>query len=320
MGVGLEELNLGHDFKTPGILRAGFDYQDLISIELLIRFFREPSLYNWIKVEATEAEYQSIDDIVACRPDGRLELRQVKFTPDPNATAAALDWEWLLAKKTSKARSLLQKWVPTTILHADRGTLASAALHTDRRPDSAFASVLSGPLVAYDKIPPAILTRIHIQLGNETDAKRFFEVFEFHHSEDVLEDLEYRLKAVLVPSDTNETGWLSLRKAVWTWATQKDRPGPGGKIRHLDLKQVIARRPTPIPQDFRVPAGYAPPDKAFDKSFLDRVRNNDGVHVLWGPPGRGKSKRTIECRRYLATTCSHEQSGSLRPQRDYREH
>ncbi|AOO81563.1 hypothetical protein BHK69_14850 [Bosea vaviloviae] len=282
-------MNLGHDFKTPGILRAGFDYQDLISIQLLIRYFREPSLYDWIKVEATEAEFQSIDDIVARRPDGRFELRQVKFTPDPTETAVALDWDWLLAKKTPKTRSLIQKWLPTTILHLDHGTLASASLHTDRRPGGTFAEALDDVLVVYDRIPHVVLSRIHEQLGNETDARRFFEVFEFHHSEDVLEDLEYRLKAVLVPSDTNETGWLSLRKAVWTWATQKDRPGPGGKIRHLDLRQIIARKPTPIPQDFRVPAGYSPPDKAFDNSFRDRVRNNDGVHVLWGPPGRGKS-------------------------------
>ena len=33
---------VGHDFKTPGLIRAGFQYQDLVAIEILINFLQTP--------------------------------------------------------------------------------------------------------------------------------------------------------------------------------------------------------------------------------------------------------------------------------------
>ena len=37
-----------HDFKTPGLIRAGFQYQDLVAIEILINFYRRRNLYAWV--------------------------------------------------------------------------------------------------------------------------------------------------------------------------------------------------------------------------------------------------------------------------------
>lgn len=280
---------MGHGLKKPGILRAGFYYQDLIGIEILIGYYRDASLYQWVCLEGGD-EFAAIDDVVACRPDGRFDLIQVKFTPDPAAPSTPLDWSWLLETTGGKrARSLLQKWAKTTLAHSAAGTLHTAAVRTDRRPDQTFTACLNGETVDFDKIPAAIQVRILAQLGDEAAARSFFANFAFRHSEPLLEDLEYQLKARLVPSDTNDAGWQSLTTAAWIWATHKHRPSPDGQVRHRDLVQIISRKPAPIPQDFQVPAGYAPPDSKFHQAFVQKVTQQDGTVVLWGPPGRGKS-------------------------------
>ena len=42
--VGIDLRKVSTQFKTAGILRAAFEYQDLVGIGMLIRFFRDPSL------------------------------------------------------------------------------------------------------------------------------------------------------------------------------------------------------------------------------------------------------------------------------------
>ena len=93
-------------FKTPGIVRTAFEYQDLIGIEILIHFFRDSSLYACVELECLDPNVGYLDDIVATRADGSLELVQVKFTVDPNKYP--LSWDWLMEAKprgTSLCRS-----------------------------------------------------------------------------------------------------------------------------------------------------------------------------------------------------------------------
>ena len=44
-----------------------------------------------------------------------------------------------------------------------------------------------------------------------------------------------------------------------------------------------------------MPTDYSVPDRAFDERFLSEVTSEDGVTVLWGPPGRGKSTYLSRC-------------------------
>ena len=134
----------GHDYKRTGLLRAGFQYQDLVAIEILINFYRQRDLYAWVQLEAEDQKFQSIEDVVACRPDGLYELTQVKFTADPDAPANHLSWKWLTENGGTRRKSLLQKWGPTTLHHKAAGTLAKAALKTDRVPDAEFVKCLKG--------------------------------------------------------------------------------------------------------------------------------------------------------------------------------
>jgi hypothetical protein len=281
-------------YKRPGLIRAGFRYQDLIAIEVLVRFYRDRSIYQWVELDSEDAQFGGIDDIVACRPDGRFDLLQVKFTADPAAPATTLNWAWLLARRP-KGSSLLQKWSATVTRHRNLGGLASAGLRTDRTPDLAFIASLSGARVDFTRVEPAVQAEIAAQLGGMQVAQAFFASFDFHHSQPILSDLEGRLQSD-VAFDLDGSAWLSFRDAVETWATLKNRPEPDGRILHEHLRQALSSgRPRPMPQDFEVPKGYQPPDAAFADVLLKRVAEADGATVLVGPPGRGKSTFLSYC-------------------------
>ena len=282
-------------FKKPGILRASFDYQDLAAIELLIGFYRQPDVYQWIELDSDDPDYASIDDLVACRQDGRFEITQVKFTVDPDNPANRLNWDWLLKRKPGQ-RSLLQKWAATVSRHANADALEFAELFTDRRPDGIFAAALDKNRIAPDRLSAELAEHIVDQLGSAADMALFFEHFRFRHSQPHLADLEYDLQTRLIPSDTDYAGWITLVGAVKEWATFKQRPEPDGRVRHGHIRAVISRdRPRPLRQNFDVPPGYRPPAATFDASFQDHILSNDGVSVLWGSPGRGKSTYLSHC-------------------------
>lgn len=282
-------------YKKPGILRASFDYQDLSAIAILIDFYRQPDLFEWVELDSDDKAFASIDDIVACRTDGRFEITQVKFTVDPADPANQLDWDWLM-KRTKNGRSLLQKWATTADRCAATGQLATAQLVTDRWPAGQFAKALKNQEIDFSKIEPAMAAKIAEQLGSLSNAKAFFERFRFNHSQPHIDDLQYELRARLVPSDTDEAGWFNLCREVKKWATLKQSPAPDGRVRHSHVRAVISReRPRPLDQDFDVPPGYQPPDTSFETAFCDRLTTTDGVTVLWGTPGRGKSTFLSHC-------------------------
>ena len=277
-----------HDFKTPGLIRAGFQYQDLVAVEILINFYRQRDLYDWVQLDAEDQAFRSIEDVVACTPDGLYELTQVKFTADPDAPANNLSWAWLTANGGTR-QSLLQKWAKTTLRHKAAGTLAQAALKTDRVPDAAFASCLKDKTVDYALLSPGDKAKVEAQLGSLDAAISFFESFKFDHSQPRLDDLEEMLWS-RIASDTDRGGWCLFREQVQRWSTRKRQPAPDGRIKYIHLRQAFSvKRSKPMPQGFLVPATYSIPDKSFDEAFLKETINSDGLTVLWGPPGRGKS-------------------------------
>lgn len=292
-------LQPGHDFKRIGASRGGLEYQDLVAVEVLIRFLRDRDLYEWVQVEAEDSAYQAIDDVVACRKDGQLELTQVKFTVDPLHPNRSLSWKWLTERKPN-GTSLLQKWATTALAHCGDGTLARAMLKTDRVPDPEFAKSLNGSRVDYTRLTSAIKETVDDQIGSEEASREFFEVFEFKHSMPVLDDYEESLRSKL-EYDTDKNGWAYFRQEVRRWAMRKSAPGPDGKIRYFSLVRVFSPdRPVALRQDFAVPPNYRVPDDAFHHDFVAEAATADGVAVLWGPPGRGKSTYLSHCVSELA--------------------
>ncbi len=152
-----------------------------------------------------------------------------------------------------------------------------------------FAKALNGSRVSHSEISAPIRKRIATQLGSTAAAQKFFANFDFVHSQPLLEHLD----AVLwtrISSDTDRAGWALFQKQLQLWATQKNWPHPDGRVRHVHLQQAFStERAKPLPQGFKVPADYRVPDAVFAKKFSTHVQNEDGVTVLWAPPGRGKS-------------------------------
>lgn len=285
----------GHDYKTPGLIRAGFQYQDLVAIETLINFYRQRNLYSWVQLEAEDRDFRAIEDVVACTPDGLYELMQVKFTADPNKSSNSLNWTWLTVNGGVRRKSLLEKWAKTTLRHKEAGRLARAILKTDRVPDAAFARCLRGTKVDYSRVSAEDKANVVKQLGSNEAARSFFESFEFIHSQPILDDLEEKLWS-RVASDTDRGGWALFREQVQRWSMRKGQPDPDGRIKYIHLRQAFSvERSKPLPQDFLVPSTYSVPDVHFDTAFLEEITNSDGLTVLWGSPGRGKSTYLSHC-------------------------
>lgn len=274
--------------KPPAIPRAGYEYQDLVGIEVLIRQYRDPERYVWVQLEADDPDYRALDDVVAARKDGSFELVQVKFTVD--SERYELDWDWLLAK-TGNGTSMLEKWAKSLARVAAMGPIHSAGLKTNRNPSAEFAKCLSGTRVDIDCLPPDTRESVERACGSADEAKTFLRTFDFWSALPDLEGYESYLRDQLVPTDTDPQGWCTLCHYVRRWAIYKSQPEPDGRILREHVVQIITKhRPKPIRQDFVVPDGYAPPSEAFDEFVRGRVAKDDHpIIILWGTPGRGKS-------------------------------
>lgn len=280
-------------FKNAGITRAGFHYQDLFGLSILIDFYQDRDLYDWVKLESDGngdgVDPGFLDDVVALRKaDGLADVTQVKFCVDPARTDLALSADWL-TKKKAEGSSLIGKWVASAKDLADKRQLGTARLLTNRRPDEVMAGALHGLHIRLDRLPADIRTRLVAEAGGEETAAWFFGIFEFHHSQPEPEDLELKLMYRLVPDDTDEHGWLLLQRTIMDWAIRKDAPREGGCIVHEDLHRILStKRPRPLSQDFQVPQDYAPPDAGFHDRLRERLKALSTT-VLFGAPGRGKS-------------------------------
>src|SRR3990172_3960915 len=189
--------------KRAAIPRAGYEYQDLAGIEVLIRQYRDPELYAWIQLEADDTNSRSLDDVVAKRKDGSYEFIQVKFTVDSDSYE--LDWDWLLTK-SEKGTSLLEKWAKACDRVAAMGPIHSASLKTNRIPSAEFAKCLKGARVDLDLLPKDIRESVENACGGAAQTQTFFRTFDFLGGLLDLDKYENYLRDQLVPTDTDSLG------------------------------------------------------------------------------------------------------------------
>lgn len=279
---------MGSTIKRGVSTRAGYEYQDLVGIKILIDHFRDPNLYEWVQIESDDGSFSALEDVVALRKDGLIEFFQVKFTV--NQDEYFLDWEWLLKTK-GKGSSMLSKWVKSFFRAKSQGRLYRAQLITNRIPSATFKKNLDGDFINIDKAPEDVRNKVEIACGSIERAREFFREFAFLGEQPDLNHYEHFLQDCLVPSDTSLDGWLLLQKFVRNCAIQKHTPHPDGKIRREHLVQIITkRRLQPISQDFYVPPGYQVPSKSFDKAIRTRIKTHETpITILWAAPGQGKS-------------------------------
>jgi len=276
--------------KRSAIPASGYMYQMLVGIRLLCEWLDNPTLYAWVKFEADdEQDARGLDDIVAQRPDGQVELTQVKFTVDPFDPDNALSWAWLTGRK-GRGKSLLEKWSGAA-LRVGTQRLCDARLITNRRPDAEFTSCLLQGKLQWDSVPAVLREEIAPHLGGEEGAAQFFEQFEFSHSYAGCQSLMRTVSSSLETRHTDHVGWLMLYRRAIEWSIHKNAPAPDGRITLEVLRSTISeRQPRPLDQEFRIPAGYLPTDQQFAREFVDKVAAGAWTaRVLWGSPGQGKS-------------------------------
>ena len=277
--------------KRTAIPFSGYVYQNLVGLELLCDWLDDPSLYQWVKFEADDGQLaQGLDDIVALCHDNSFILLQIKFTVNSDDPNNALNWKWLLDHKPN-GRSNLQKWADALISLTPQ-RINQAAVITNRRPDREFETHIDAATrrVKFDSMPQGVRDKIIEQIGKE-NAEIFFVAFEFRHSYQGFTSLERTLTDRLIPRHTDRHGWLALFREAIDWAVRKGFPQPHGRITIDILRGTIdQRRPEPLEQSFRIPAGYQPPDAKFATQFIDGIAaSKSSTVVLWGSPGQGKS-------------------------------
>jgi hypothetical protein len=291
---------MARTIKKTAIPLGGYLYQNLVGVELLCDWLEDPSLYAWVKFESDDEEIpKGLDDIVAQRQNGALVMLQVKFTVDPFDTNNHLSWDWLLQHKP-KGKSLLQKW-SDAFFSVESKRLVEAALVTNRLPDREFSSCFDNTKqkISLSKVSQTILDKILEQLHTQEKIVKFFEIFEFQHSQQSDQALERTLLNRYVPNYTDHHGWLQLNREVIDWALRENFPLPDGRISLGLVRGVLnSNRPAPLDQSFHIPISYNPPDEDFSRNFVSHLTTTDkATIILWGSPGQGKST-------YLSHVCS----------------
>ena len=289
---------MSEGIKNTAITAAGYIYQNRQGLKVLCDWLDSPTRYTRVKFECDEEEEapKSLDDVVAERVDGLVDLQQVKFTPNPDVHL--LTWDWLLEKSgtTKRARSMIRKWFDG-FKKLDPARLGDISLTTNRRPDAAIEACLVGYTISFENVPAPTRTKLIAELGSAEECKEFFNTLKIRHSDKGYIALEHEIDARLRPHGIPE-GIANLKNVALNWATQKNSPHPDGWITFAELRTILrATPPAPLPEDFAVPKGYEVPDITFHDEFVKAALGARGATiVLTGPPGRGKST-------YLSALC-----------------
>lgn len=288
---------------------AGYRYQSLYGVHLLVEWLNSPASYSQMRFECDDKTVspQGLDDIVVERADGLFDYVQVKYTPPEAANGCLLTWEWLLEPSSSKesAKSFLQKWQKAlNEIPIDR--LGLASLVTNRTPDREIEEALEGNYLNYDKAPLLVQSRLIEQLGTVVAASSFLNKLYINHSQHGFLALEANIGSRLSGMGFESGGIERLLRKAPDWANFKQDPPPEGWIT-LDIVrgELSIARPAPIPQDFVVPQGYEPPNLKFHEKLVEDIcTSSGGIITLVGPPGRGKST-------YISFLCDELAEGNI---------
>jgi len=281
-------------FTSIGALRSGNDYQDIVAIGYLIEMLEHPNRFQWIRFEADEAK--SLDDIVVCYANGKIDAIQVKYSMHPSKPEDAWGWADILKQKNrkngGKLDSLFQKWFKSYICL--KPSLNKGILETNRTASADIKTCLKGFLVQFDKIEQSTQQILIEQADNDTVAVHdFFASFEWRFDQPNLDTYEESFKRRffrMVGED--EESWYTLKESVNKWVIHKNYPTSDGKIFINNLRSAINWNLSPsIPQEFDVPKDYVIPDSVFHKQFVDNIlSSNEGrCVVITGKPAVGKS-------------------------------
>ncbi|WP_395008531.1 NACHT domain-containing protein [Undibacterium sp.] len=279
--------------KPSAIPYSGYVYQTLQGMSWLVEWLASPTRYQKMRFECNDKSLapQGIDDIVAWRSDGKVDYAQVKFTPNPDVYK--LTWKWLLELPSSqKPRSLMMKWSDAVQL-ASIDSLGLVTLITNREPDEEFRRCLDGNKICFNRLSIELQKTLIEQLGGETEVRQILDILKIKHSDCQYLMLQSVILGELLKLGYDEGSYQRLHSESTKWAIFDNLPAPDGYITIDAVRAVLStRRPEPISQEFEIPNGYITPNLDFHRALLKKISKADdknNVHILYGPPGRGKS-------------------------------
>jgi len=280
--------------KNTAIIYTGYDYQTLQGVKLLAEWLHSPTQYTRVAFEAdidANETPEGIDDVVCERPDGIKDFWQVKFTPSPEKEENGLTWDWLLkiSGKTARSRSIFKK-LYDAIFSVPTEKLGDVFLLTNKRPNRAMESCLSGSKIDFNLIDDDTQNEITRQLGSNEAATLLLSKLTIQHS-----DGDYHTTSRSVRSEllkfSDDAGVERLISRAREWAMFQNNPPDNGWIYLHHVREVLSpKRPDPIPEIFSVPEDYCLPDSDFHNKLLNKIIGSSGkIITLTGKPGVGKS-------------------------------
>jgi NACHT domain len=274
-------------FKSTALPAAGYLYQNLVGLEILLDWLDEPTRFSWVVLECEEADLAPIalDDIVAEYADGTRLYLQVKCANDPDDPDSALSWNWLFEKRRNR-RSLIRKLFDAWRELPDSARV-QIALVTNRRPDRGFDEGLVGSFIDWNRVSLDVKKKLIQELGAESDLIPFVSRLDFRHSKSHFPLLQERLRDRFASRYGDDLAWANFKSEALEWLVLKGR----NRITLEEVRRIAAKtRPRPLREDFEVPSGYCVPDEVFHEEFLEKVvTSKGGGFVLVGSPGQGKS-------------------------------
>jgi hypothetical protein len=290
-------------FTRSGVRRLGDEYQDIQSLDILVEWLENNDRYEWVELEADARGH--LDDIVAKRADGVVELRQIKFSTASYKIEDALSWQILLETKRDSNTSLLQKWFRSWEKQLSLGSIEPYLL-SNRRGAQDLAIQSTTGRVAWNEIPEETKQIVVGQLGSEVQAKKFLEAFTFRINEPSLRELESGAYTRFLRLGGTPSGWHALYRAVRDWTNTKNNPPPDGHISLEHVRRAAKVKAHPVRlYTFLPPVTFFAPYLASNRLFHHRspqvgrsVELNDLLSFVAGPdqisilPGRGGSGKT----------------------------
>ena len=277
-----------------GARRLGDDYQDIVALELLVEWLEHTERYQWVRIEADNVGV--LDDVVALRSDGSIDVKQVKYAVHPDAADDPWTWERLLKKASGTTeqarRSLLERWADSLDDINSTWPVHEAALISNRRTEPDLKAAIS-PAGAVDpaKIPTSSWAEIVKALGGQQRALSFLTQLSFHLDQPSLDTLRDAVRRRFHRLGGAEQGWLNLQDTLRTWVCKHDEPRQTGDIGLQDvMRAALWYDLQQLPQRFEIPADYVLPSETFHEEVVQQiVALRQGCVVLTAQPGLGKS-------------------------------
>jgi hypothetical protein len=265
-------------------IRRGIEYQDLVALEYIIDFLRDPKYYEWIELESRD--YLSLDDIVLCLDGGHRRCLQVKHG---EKSSGAYTWGELL-RKSGGQKSLFEKWLRSInsviAKHAD----ADGVIITNRPlADDIKASLDISDRFVYDEIPGegrALADEI-CGLGR---GKLVCSLLKFTGEYADFDELEARVESQFATLASPEK-LLLLEKAVGRWGRESYSKGAPRRLHLSELRRAASfREASPLPEEFSIPLDFVYPSEEFHERFIEELHGPGAASYFYtAQAGAGKS-------------------------------